>query len=102
MSISVKTLKRVLSNYYMFYSLVKQGYSDTVKLPGGDEICFWDLLDGFETLPQKQKEAVFFHVILDLDGATVARIMGNDSERADVAVRMNAMRGLRKMVSLHG
>ena len=101
MAISTKTLKRILANYYVFESLIQQGCTDTLSLPGGEEVCFWDLLRGFEQLPQKQKEAVFFHVLLDLDADTVSQITGGNSERADAAVRMNAQRGLRKMASLH-
>jgi hypothetical protein len=101
MPITPKTLKRALGQYHTFASLVQNGYSDTVPLPNGESICFWDLLLGWDALTHKQQTAVFLHCILDLDGATTAKAMGYTSDFSADIVRKYAMDGLKKMVKRH-
>lgn len=74
---------------------------DVLQLPGGHDtagaaletLSTREALEAIGTLPQEQAEAVLLRVVVGLDGAATARVLG----KRPGAVRTSAYRGLRRL-----
>lgn len=72
-----KVYARVLKKYAYWKSLVEAEGEQfaTIKLPGGQEIHYMDVLEGFKVLPPRQRQAVWLMCVEDRSEAEVAQIM---------------------------
>jgi hypothetical protein len=103
MTISVRFLRETLRHYEEFRDAVSNGASDIVIDPStGEQLCFYDLLKGWETLTDRQRQAVYFWVMCDMKEADAAVAMGYDSRKGTSHVRDYAVAGMKKMAKFHG
>ena len=103
MAVSPAFLREVLRHRYDFRCIVERYGIDVIKGEGefaGQEICYWDLFNGWSALTKKQQEAITLMVLCDYDEKESARILGFDhSRRTYVADRVDA--GMRRLAEFH-
>ena len=93
-----KLLQQLLKNYYQWKAYVED-FGLTYITIEGEEWCFYDILDGLETLPPRQKEAVILMCIEDHKEWDTAKEMGFTKWSTPVQVYRNI--GLKKLLAFH-
>lgn len=74
-----KMLERILKNWQAWGSLVESQGLMTITVEG-EEYHYFDMLEGLNSLPPRQRQAVFYMCIQDKSEAEVAKIMGFENE----------------------
>lgn len=96
-------LREVLRHKDEFESLVSSCGVDIVNGEGryaGQSICYWDLFKGWESITDKQREAITLMVLEDRGESESAFIAGFDpSKRTYMADRVES--GLKSMAEFH-
>lgn len=69
-------LEKVLNNYYEWRAVYQQTGNPDLELLNGITINIYDVLDGIEKLPPRQKQAVVLSCLENRKEIDVAKIMG--------------------------
>ena len=103
MAISIKFLRETLRHYEEFRDAIAHGASDTITDPETcEQLCFYDLFKGWDTLTDRQRQAVYFWIMCDMKEADAAVAMGYDANKGSSQVRDYAVAALKKMAKMHG
>jgi hypothetical protein len=94
----VKIFEGLLRHYYHWQVLAHQDglYSITVE---GEEFSFFDLLDGIETLPLRQRQALWLIVIEGMKEREAADLMGYTGSSTPAQYQKNE--AVKKLVQYH-
>jgi DNA-directed RNA polymerase specialized sigma24 family protein len=91
-----KILENILRNYYEFKALYEETGIYEITLDNGYVVNFHDILKGLDSLPPRQKQAVWLMCIEGRKEVEVAKIMG--FERWSAPVGMYKRKALRTLV----
>ena len=69
-------LERILNNYYEWRSVYEQTGNPDLPLLNGITVNIYDILDGIEKLPPRQKEVIVLSCLENRKEVEVARMMG--------------------------
>lgn len=95
-SLNWKLLENILKNYYEFKALYEETGISEICLDNGFVVNYHDILEGLDSLPPRQKQAVWLMCIEGRKEVEVARIMG--FEKWSSPVGMYKRKALRKLV----
>lgn len=91
-------LREALRHWREFRTVIQEGGDGVISDPEtGESLCYFDMFLGWDTLTERQKQAVFYWVICDMTEQDAAIAMGYDPNRGTAHVRDYAMRGVEKM-----
>jgi len=69
-------LERILNNYFEWKAVYKQTGNPDLELLNGITVNIYDILDGIDKLPPRQKQAVVLTCLENRKESEVAKIMG--------------------------